>query len=99
MNTNGVISFTVQVSGHGNAAFPLGNNKGLVAPFWADADTRIGGEVYYRETVDTALLERANSVVHRAFVGKKKFQASWLLIATWDRVAFYGAQGSFKQKV
>ena len=99
MNTNGVISFLVQVSQYTPDAFPLADNRRLVAPFWADTDTQNGGEVYYRETVDPALLKRANSVVHRAFVGKKKFQASWLFIATWDRVAFYGARGSFKQKV
>ena len=29
--------------------------------------------------------------IRRVFPEQYKFQASWLFIATWDNVAFYGA--------
>ena len=37
--------------------------------------------------------------VRRGFVNHKKFSASRIFIATLDRVAFYGAEGEFDNKV
>ena len=37
--------------------------------------------------------------VRRGFVNHKKFLASWIFIATWDRVAFYGTEGESDNKV
>ncbi|XP_078360279.1 protein mesh-like [Oculina patagonica] len=95
VNTNGVISFLVQVSQYTPDAFPLGDNRRLVAPFWADADTRNGGDVFYRETTDPNLLQQATDDVTAAFVDQRKFKATWLLIATWYEVAFFGASGDY----
>ncbi|XP_077984790.1 protein mesh-like [Glandiceps talaboti] len=91
VNTNGVISFLTNVWHFQPAAFPLANDIRLVAPFWADVDTRNGGEVYYREITnpEDVLLERATMEIQDIF--PEKFSAIWLLVATWDNVAFYGA--------
>jgi hypothetical protein len=35
----------------------------------------------------------------RVFPEQYKFQASWLFIATWDNVAFYGANSAGVAKV
>ncbi|RMX59978.1 hypothetical protein pdam_00001136 [Pocillopora damicornis] len=43
--------------------FPLGDNCRLVAPFWADVNTRNGGEVFYRETTDPNQLQQATDDV------------------------------------
>ena len=91
MNTNGVVSFLVEVSQFTPVPFPLGDERRLISPFWGDVDTRNGGVVSYRETTDTVILQRATADVRRAFVVHQKFTASWVFIATWDRVAFYGA--------
>ena len=99
INANGVISFLVQVSGFTPDAFPLGENKSLVAPFWADVDTRKGGQVFYQETSDPGLLQRATDDVTATYADQKKFRATWLLIATWYEVAFYGAAWPFNYKV
>lgn len=99
VNTNGVISFLVQVSQYTPDAFPLGDNRRLVAPFWADVDTRKGGDVFYRETTDLNLLQQATNDVTATFVDQRKFKATWLLIATWHDVAFYGASGNYTSKV
>ena len=93
-----MISFLVQVSQYTPDPFPLGDSRRLVAPFWADVDTRNGGQVFYRETTDSQLLKRATNDVTATFVDHRKFKATWLFVATWYEVAFYGA-GNFSPKV
>lgn len=99
VNTNGVVSFLVAVSQFTPDPFPLGDQRRLISPFWGDVDTRNGGVVSYRESTDTALLQRATKDIRRAFVRHQKFTATWIFIATWDRVAFYGASGLMRNKV
>ena len=99
INTNGVISFLVEVSGFTPDAFPLGGNKRLVAPFWADVDATVAGQVFYRETSDPGLLQQATNDVTATYVDHKKFRATWLLIATWYEVAFFGAAGIYRDNV
>ena len=99
VNTNGVISFLVQVSQYTPDAFPLGDNRRVVAPFWGDVDTRIAGQVFHRETSDPVLLGQATNDVTSTYVDHRQFKATWLLIATWYEVAFYGASGVNRNKV
>ena len=99
MNTNGVISFLGAVSQYTPAPFSLRDNRRLISPFWGDMDTRNGGTVLYRESIDPVLLDRATKDVRRAFLNHQRFSASWIFIVTRDRVAFYGAEGNFKNKV
>ena len=89
----------MEVSQYTPDAFPLEDNSGLVAPFWADVDTRKGGDVSYRETTDPNILQQATNDVTTTFVDQGKFKATWLLIATWYEVAFFGASGIYKSKV
>lgn len=89
----------VKVSQYTPDAFPLGDNRSLVAPFWADVDTRNGGDVFYRETTDPNLLQQATNDVTATFVDQTTFKATWLLIATWYKVAFFGASGIYASKV
>ena len=70
-----------------------------MAPFWADADTRVAGQVFYRETSNPGLLQQATNDVTNTYVDHRKFKATWLLIVTWYEVAFYGAHGSNTNKV
>ncbi|XP_074631718.1 sushi domain-containing protein 2-like [Acropora palmata] len=97
VNTNGVVSFLVQVSQYTPNPFPLGDGRRLIAPFWADVDTTNGGNVSYRESTDIVLLQRATGDVRRAFIAQHKFTATWIFIATWERVAFYGARNGTQQ--
>ena len=93
-----MISFLVQVSQYTPDPFPLGDDRRLVAPFWADVDTTNGGQVFYRETTDSQLLKRATNDVTATFVDHRKFKATWLFVATWYEVAFFGAR-NFTDKV
>ncbi|KAJ1132104.1 hypothetical protein NDU88_010434 [Pleurodeles waltl] len=93
VNTNGVVSFGVAVSQYTSDPFPLSDGRAFVAPFWADVDIRIAGNVFYRESRNATLLRRASNEVHRYF-GLSSFNATWLYIATWDKVAYYGSTSS-----
>ena len=79
--------------------FPLGSNKRLVAPYWSDIDTRNGGDVWYRESTNRTLLQQVSQAIRLLLPEQYTFQASWLFIATWDNVAFYGANSVGKTKV
>jgi hypothetical protein len=48
INTNGNLTFEEPLSGDNPAGFPIG--VAMLAPFWADADTRnpAGGQIYYK---------------------------------------------------
>ncbi|XP_070554813.1 uncharacterized protein K03H1.5-like [Ptychodera flava] len=93
VNTNGVISFLTEVMTFTPDPFPLDDNRRLVAPFWADVDTRIGGDVYFREVTDPndRLLKKTKELIVQQFADHQKFEVMWLFIATWDDVAFYGS--------
>ncbi|KAL4608607.1 alpha-tectorin [Arapaima gigas] len=90
VNNNGVISFNVQVSQFTPEAFPLTDSRSFIAPFWADVHNGIRGDVYYRESTDPSLLERATLDVHKYFKTMTSFSATWVFIATWHQVTFYG---------
>ncbi|XP_033646828.1 sushi domain-containing protein 2-like [Asterias rubens] len=97
VNTNGVVSFLQNVVQYTPDSFPLGNDRRMIAPFWADVDTTTNGTVWYRETTDFNLLREATDEVGRVFAVDFKFnpfRAEWMLIATWDRVPFYNAHGA-----
>uniref|UniRef100_K1QM71 Sushi, nidogen and EGF-like domain-containing protein 1 n=1 Tax=Magallana gigas TaxID=29159 RepID=K1QM71_MAGGI len=73
--------------------FPIANDARMIAPFWADIDTTRGGAVWYRETTNADLLDRTTKEVTNNYPNFFRFKASWIFIATWDRVAFYGCAG------
>ncbi|CAD5126546.1 unnamed protein product [Dimorphilus gyrociliatus] len=90
VNTNGAISFTVEVSQYTPDAFPLADGRQLIAPFWADVDTRKGGTVFYRETTDVNILNLVNSDIRQAFIKFQSYKAIWAFVATWHKVAYFG---------
>lgn len=91
VNTNGAISFLGTLSQYTPDPFPLSNDRRIVAPYWGDVDIRNGGNVSYRESTDPDLLTRATNEIQNVFPQQYKFHASWIFIATWDNVPFYGA--------
>uniref|UniRef100_S4RDG9 Tectorin alpha n=1 Tax=Petromyzon marinus TaxID=7757 RepID=S4RDG9_PETMA len=90
VNNNGVISFEVAVPEYTSQAFPLSNGRAFIAPFWADVDNRHKGQVLYRETTHADLLQKATEDVRSYFADFQDFAATWVFIATWDRVTYYG---------
>ena len=61
----------------------------FIAPFWADADTRRTGQIFYRHSTDPNLLMRATSEIRYGIPSSDNLTITNLLIATWDSVGYY----------
>ncbi|KAK3595925.1 hypothetical protein CHS0354_032433 [Potamilus streckersoni] len=68
-------------------ALPI--NFKVIAAFLADIDTRGAGAVYYRETQERAIVERAAADIQNHFSKFPTFEPTSLFIATWDNVGYY----------
>ncbi|NXR12276.1 SNED1 protein, partial [Semnornis frantzii] len=90
VNNNGIISFLKEVSQFTPVAFPISKDRRVVAAFWADVDNRRAGDVYYRESTERPILERASRDIAQYFPEFPEFSAQWVFIATWYRVTFFG---------
>ena len=90
VNTNGIISFQHPFTEYIPRRFPLNNLLPLIAPFWNDVDIRSPGNIFYRQTNDTTLLQRARDQLQELFPSSGNFTPTTLFIATWDRVAQWG---------
>lgn len=70
----------------------------VIAPFWADVDIRNGlggGCIWYREASSEApALMRARNEIRMAFLDHMDFQPTFLFIATWDSVGYFGQRSS-----
>jgi len=99
VNTNGVISFLGTMTTYTPSPFPLESHKRLIAPYWTDIDTTYGGDIWYRESTNRTLLQQVSHGIRRTFPEQYKFQATWLFIATWDNVPFFGANNIGVTKV
>ena len=90
VNTNGIISFRRQFLEFTPRRFPLNNCIPLIAPFWNFVDIRRFGNIFYRETSNVTLLQRARDQLQELFPSSGNFTPTTLFIATWDRVAQLG---------
>ncbi|KAM6258362.1 sushi, nidogen and EGF-like domain-containing protein 1 isoform 4-T4 [Porphyrio hochstetteri] len=90
VNNNGIISFLKEVSQFTPVAFPISKDRRVVAAFWADVDNRRAGDVYYRESTEQPILERASRDIAQYFPEFPGFSAQWVFVATWYRVTFFG---------
>ena len=59
----------------------------LIAPFWADVDTRGSGRVYYRNTVNETQLKRMTQDIYHFF--GTIFLPEYLFVSTWYRVGYF----------
>uniref|UniRef100_A0A8C3PXL9 NIDO domain-containing protein n=1 Tax=Chrysolophus pictus TaxID=9089 RepID=A0A8C3PXL9_CHRPC len=90
VNNNGVISFDTQVKQYTPDPFPLADGRPFVTPYWGDVDNVLGGEIFYRQTTDPALLKLITQNINQYFPSIP-FTAKWAFVATWDHVAYYGS--------
>ena len=94
MNSNGILS----VGGekflfYRPSRFPLVSPP-LIAPFWTDFNPSAGGNIYYRQTNDSDLLQAVESVVQDSDnEDLNSFSPTHLFIATWDEVPPFGQNG------
>lgn len=92
VNNNGVVSFGVGVPEFTPEPFPLAGHRPFVAPYWADVDTTVGGEVFYRQSRDPQLLARlAEDLAPAVAPSEPPPKPTWAFVATWHRVSYFGA--------
>ena len=90
MSVNGALSFFKLAPKFTSDPFPLGNNREIIAPFWADVDTSRSGNVWYHESSDPNFLKRASDEILKVYP-ETNFAAESLFIATWEQVGYYNA--------
>ena len=94
INTDGGITFKGPYTDFdAEIDFPIEDNeKPMIAVYWADAKTHLGGDIYYRQTTDQDILDLATQQIHsKSGCAYSQFTAAWAYIVTWDQIAFFGA--------
>ena len=95
MNTNGVLSFgrsyTRTSSGFSNFD-SVSDSPPIIAPFWDDINIINGGLIYYRQVFDSFIVDLVRQEVVSQFPEVGFFFPSLVFVATWDRVAQFGAR-------
>ena len=89
VNDDGVISFNSRFSDDTPRPLPLSGTDQIIAPYWADVDTRGTGQIFYRQSTDPSLLARASREINTAFALSHNVTITNLLIATWSDVGYY----------
>jgi hypothetical protein len=90
VNSNGVISFLQPVPGYTPQPFPMLGR--IITPFWSNIHTEYNdGRIYYRQSTDEILLNRATQDVRKTFSSKGFyfFKAKWIFIGTWHNVTHF----------
>lgn len=80
---------TTTFNDHDPRAFPLSGTEKIIAPYWADVDTRGIGQILYRQTKNSTLIARATNDIRAAFSTSQNVNVTSLLIVTWDSVGYY----------
>ena len=91
VNANGHISFLTPVASFTPEPFPLAQSLPLIAPFWADSDTRPfnGGFIWYRNSTDSEIIALVEMIIRENFPRVASFSPSFLFIVTWDHIGYY----------
>ncbi|XP_028136673.1 nidogen [Diabrotica virgifera virgifera] len=87
VNSNGLLSFQTEIPRFINIEFPL--DYPIIAPFYSNVDTTSVGTVSYYETENPGLIQRATENVHDSFLNFSDYQATSLLIVTWQGVGYF----------
>ncbi|KAL6460893.1 hypothetical protein MHYP_G00308590 [Metynnis hypsauchen] len=93
VNTNGHLTFDQPWYSYTPYQFPAHGGRGLIAPFWTDLDNRNNGVISYKQYSSGSVLTQATQNINQYFP-QLQFTATSVLVATWDRVAYYPVSGT-----
>ena len=88
VNTNGVLSLGETLQNYSGEGLSIVNTA-LIAPFWADVDTREIGEVFYRQTNESSCIANVTSIIRAVFEDAVEFAPFTVFIATWNSVGYF----------
>lgn len=63
----------------------------IVTPFWADANTQNGGNITYRQSIDSATLAKVDAILQKGFPGQKT-GLKWAFVMTMFDLPFVYAK-------
>nr|XP_055031164.1 alpha-tectorin isoform X1 [Misgurnus anguillicaudatus] len=93
VNNNGHLTFDGPWYSWSPYSFPGHGGKDIIAPFWTDLDNRGNGVISYQQYTSGDVLTQATQDINQYFPDLS-FSASWVFVATWDRVAYYSYSGT-----
>ncbi|XP_016381115.1 alpha-tectorin-like [Sinocyclocheilus rhinocerous] len=93
INNNGYLTFDWPWYSYFPYQFPGYGGEDLIAPFWTDIDNRGNGFISYRQYSSGSVLAEATQDINQYFPDLS-FSATWVFVATWDRVAYYPYSGT-----
>ena len=85
VNTNGLISFNRPLNLLKPISFPV-EEEDIIAPYWTDIDITDTGNVFFRESTDSKILDKITDEIKIINPRLTKFKAHWAFIVTWDNV-------------
>ncbi|KAL0179021.1 hypothetical protein M9458_024463, partial [Cirrhinus mrigala] len=88
VNTNGYLTFNQPSNEYVPYSFPTQGSQDIIAGLWTDLDNRVRGVVSYHQYTSGNVLTRATQDIKTHFPNLN-FYASWVFVATWNKVAYY----------
>uniref|UniRef100_A0A8C1F9Y4 NIDO domain-containing protein n=3 Tax=Cyprinus carpio TaxID=7962 RepID=A0A8C1F9Y4_CYPCA len=88
VNNNGHLTFNEPSSAYVPYSFPARGSQDIIAGLWTDLDNGMRGVVSYNQYTSGNVLTRATQDINTHFPNLY-FTASWVFVATWDKVAYY----------
>ncbi|XP_071969230.1 alpha-tectorin-like [Engystomops pustulosus] len=89
VNNNGLLSFDMPINESKTQDIPIAGET-FLAPFWADVDNSLSGDIYYRWSNDSDLLS-LNENELKIYFSDIFYTPKWVLVATWDKVPCYNS--------
>ncbi|XP_041941221.1 alpha-tectorin-like isoform X1 [Alosa sapidissima] len=93
VNNNGFLTFDSGWRGWSPYQFPAYAHRNIIAPFWTDIDNTRRGYISYQQYTSGSVLQQATTDINQYFPGLS-FSASWVFVATWDKVEYYEKSGT-----
>ncbi|KTF79681.1 hypothetical protein cypCar_00030538 [Cyprinus carpio] len=96
VNNNGLLTFNQPSSAYIPYSFPANRNQYIIAGLWTDLDNRVKGVVSYNQYTSGNIVTNATRDINTYFP-KLNFNASWVFVATWNKVAYFNLTSTFLQ--
>ncbi|XP_076121815.1 polyserase-2-like [Alosa pseudoharengus] len=87
LNNDGYLTFDGSTPQEPPSSFPAHSNTDVIAPLWANLDNRVRGTISYQQVTNGSILHLATRDINKYFP-HLNFSASWVFIASWEKVAF-----------
>uniref|UniRef100_A0A914CR66 NIDO domain-containing protein n=1 Tax=Acrobeloides nanus TaxID=290746 RepID=A0A914CR66_9BILA len=98
INANGAISFQSMITGYTPSCAPVIGEFSMISPYWTGVDIRTTGNIYYRESRDSDVLQQSNMEIHNAFPEMDNINMNWAYIITWYNVTYYPDTDPYENK-